>query len=594
MPSDARAARTGPWVPDAGHTPDTRSDAELIAAVRGGDSSAFAALWSRHHPAALRYALQFPPRSNAEDLVSEAFARLLRVLQAGGGPDMNVRPYLLTAVKRLRIDLATRYERRVGLTDDDTDLEVESADPAEAKAMEGLEASLVWKAYSELPERWQLVLWHTLIEEQPAAEVATILGSSPNAIAALSMRAREGLRQAFLQAHVSRSASSACVPVLGRLGAWQRRALSNREAATVSRHLDTCSGCRSAAAEVGRLNQSLRSIVLPLVLGGIASASGFLSDAADPGGSGPSAAAAHGEPHHPRHGAHHSGRTLSARLRAELKPVLLSGGALVVVVGTLTALATMPKQAQRVRVAQAPAGAPTATGGLSTPTVAPPTYTRSDAGSASAPGLSASPTATASPGATGQVGSAGKAAGGAAGAGAAAGATSAPSLPGTSRLVPLPGTGSTAVAAPTGQGGATASSATGGSPSGTDEFTIRPELSGSGAVPSSSAGSTSSTDLPATTRLLPVRVVAGNRDETGSLRVTVPANWQLLSVTGLRGDVCVRVSGQQFDCTVAPSPPPGKHFYTVSAASQLPVIGDQLTADYISRGHLQRRRFELV
>jgi DNA-directed RNA polymerase specialized sigma24 family protein len=102
----------------------------------------YAELWTRHNAAVTRYARQFGSQSAAEDLVSEAFARLLRVLQGGGGPDMNVRPYLLTAIRRIRIDIATRYEKRVNLTGEATDLELksESADGADTAALEALEA----------------------------------------------------------------------------------------------------------------------------------------------------------------------------------------------------------------------------------------------------------------------------------------------------------------------------------------------------------------------------------------------------------------------------------------------------------------------
>ena len=266
-------------------TAATPGDAELIVAVRSGDSSAYAELWTRHHTAVLRYAQQFGA-SGAEDLVSEAFARLLRVLKSGGGPDMNVRPYLLTTVKRIRIDIATRYERRVGLTAEDSELERDAprAIDAEEATLEALEARTVWKAYAALPERWQTVLWHTLIEERPPAEVAPILGSTPNAVAALSMRAREGLRQAFLQAQVRGTDQADCHKVLRRLGSWERGALSARESAQVQRHLDECDRCRAAALEIGDLNRSMRAVVLPIILGGALLAEKFLRSAASAGG----------------------------------------------------------------------------------------------------------------------------------------------------------------------------------------------------------------------------------------------------------------------------------------------------------------------
>jgi len=46
-----------------------------------------------------------------EDLVSEAFVKVLQVLQRGGGPDVAFRAYLLTAVRRLRVDRQTVVEK---------------------------------------------------------------------------------------------------------------------------------------------------------------------------------------------------------------------------------------------------------------------------------------------------------------------------------------------------------------------------------------------------------------------------------------------------------------------------------------------------
>src|SRR3954452_4927101 len=83
---------------------ETPSDAELISRVRGGDTAAYGDLFSRHVQAANRLAKQLIRGPDADDLVSEAFAKVLTVLQAGGGPDVAFRAYLLTSVRRLHVD----------------------------------------------------------------------------------------------------------------------------------------------------------------------------------------------------------------------------------------------------------------------------------------------------------------------------------------------------------------------------------------------------------------------------------------------------------------------------------------------------------
>ena len=84
--------------------PTAPSDAELIALVRGGDAHAYGTLFERHRESANRLARQLVSSADADDLVSEAFIKVLWVLKDGGGPDIAFRPYLLTAVRRLHVD----------------------------------------------------------------------------------------------------------------------------------------------------------------------------------------------------------------------------------------------------------------------------------------------------------------------------------------------------------------------------------------------------------------------------------------------------------------------------------------------------------
>ena len=106
---------------------------------------------------------------------------------------------------------------------------------------------LVLRAFQELPERWQLVLWHTEIEGQPPAAVAPLLGLSPNATAALAVRAREGLRQAYLQAHLQSRPAESCRFSVEHLGSFVRDGLGKRDNAKVEAHLGRLRGVPRAA-----------------------------------------------------------------------------------------------------------------------------------------------------------------------------------------------------------------------------------------------------------------------------------------------------------------------------------------------------------
>ncbi len=248
---------------------DESSDAELITAARGGSSAAFGALYERHAAAARTVARQYTRSSaDAEDVVSDAFARVYSIVRGGGGPDVAFRAYLFTVVRRLA---HTRVEagRRVQPTDDMATFETAfgSVRGVDDPALAGFERGVVAKAYGSLPERWQAVLWYTEIERLQPAQVAPLLGLTANGVAALAYRAREGLREAYLQQHLVAAPSDACRTVNSKLGSYVRGGLAKRESMQVRAHLETCETCRSLVLELGDVNHGLRGIIAPLVLG---------------------------------------------------------------------------------------------------------------------------------------------------------------------------------------------------------------------------------------------------------------------------------------------------------------------------------------
>ncbi|GAB3460006.1 hypothetical protein GCM10027570_44530 [Streptomonospora sediminis] len=257
------------------HTELLAGDDELLARVRQGDTGAFEELYVRHADAARGLARQLVrSESEVDDAVAEAFARLLAVLGRGGGPADGFRPYLLTALRHVVYD-RFRGEKRQVVTDDME--KFDSGEPFVDPALAGLERSLIARAYLSLPERWQAVLWYTEIEGVKPAEAAPSLGMNPNSVAALAYRAREGLRQAYLQMHLAGGAAESCRPAIGLLGAYVRDGLAKRDTATVDRHLDECGHCSEVYAELMDVNVGLRGIVLPLVAG--PGAAGYLAAA---------------------------------------------------------------------------------------------------------------------------------------------------------------------------------------------------------------------------------------------------------------------------------------------------------------------------
>lgn len=83
----------------------TKPEAEWLAGARRLDEEALEAIYATFSPELYRYAFRLLGESQAaEDLVSETFYRLLRVLQAGGGPRDHLRAYLYRVAHNLAMD----------------------------------------------------------------------------------------------------------------------------------------------------------------------------------------------------------------------------------------------------------------------------------------------------------------------------------------------------------------------------------------------------------------------------------------------------------------------------------------------------------
>jgi len=270
-------------------------DAELIEAVRSGDLEAYGLLYRRHAGAATIFARQLTGSwAEADDLVAEAFAKVLDMLRTGGGPGAAFRAYLLTTLRNAFYD-RIRRDKRLEWSDDMS--RHDPGVPWEDTAVAGLESRLAARAFQRLPERWQTVLWHTEIEQESPAEVAPMLGLTPNGVAALAYRAREGLRQAYLQEHLAGGIAGEHRATVNRLGAWARGGLTARQRARVEKHLATCADCRALANELEHVNSGLRSVVAPLLLvtaaaGGYLAAHAAPADAAGAAATGGAAASA--------------------------------------------------------------------------------------------------------------------------------------------------------------------------------------------------------------------------------------------------------------------------------------------------------------
>jgi RNA polymerase sigma factor (sigma-70 family) len=244
---------------------DVISDGQLIAMVRGGDLDAYDGLYTRHVSIASTVARKNVDNlSDAEDVVAEAFQSVLQSLVAGKGPEHFFRAYLLSAVTRLSHHKNRRAGRTLPSSDETVlDRKVTPTDPA----IQAFESHAVARAFRALPERWQSALWYLDVERMKPAAVAPILGLSPNAVSALGVRAREGLRRQYLQMHVNETPQGTCTEFASQLGAYVRGGLSRSAEAKVRDHLDGCARCTAVLLDLQDVQGSMRAVLLPLITG---------------------------------------------------------------------------------------------------------------------------------------------------------------------------------------------------------------------------------------------------------------------------------------------------------------------------------------
>lgn len=291
------------------------SDADLVERMRAGDDTAYEKLYRRHAEAVRRYARTCcRDADTADDLTAEVFARTLQAVRGGSGPQHAVRAYLLTTVRRVAASW-TKSAKREHLVEDfavfaTQATRTETADGAssasfgagldlgaDVRALHEAERSMAMRAFRSLPERWQAVLWHTEVEDESPSEVATLFGLDANGTRVLASRAREGLKQAYLQAHVSAALatnSAECARYADRLGAYARGGLRARAERGLRKHLEECAACRLAAGQIKEVAGGIPAVVPVAVIGWFGAAGYAKAAALVAGGTGVGAAGAAG------------------------------------------------------------------------------------------------------------------------------------------------------------------------------------------------------------------------------------------------------------------------------------------------------------
>ena len=241
----------------------------LLARARSGDEEAFAALWRRHLPAAHAAATPYRGRVSAEDLVAEASARLFRLLSEGRGPSSNFRAYFVSTVRTVGVDAIRREMSLVPTSTTDLDLLPGPDEGLSALSAQGVDTDLVREAFLRLSEGDRRLLWQTMVEGHPPRVVAPELGVSANVASARAKRARDELRDRYLDSWLRRRVpvcdASDCRWTLDHLSGHVRGRLTERQRARVEAHLASCPRESGLARELQRVYDGFGALTGPLL-----------------------------------------------------------------------------------------------------------------------------------------------------------------------------------------------------------------------------------------------------------------------------------------------------------------------------------------
>ena len=241
-----------------------RTDEVLLLEVLDGKLEAYGELYERYYPMAR--AIAFKHTSNAtrvDDIVSEAFARILQALKNGKGPHSYMGGYLATTIAHLAGEHGLLAQKEIPSEQE----HLESMGTLDETVIQLHESDEVISAFTSLPERWQTVLWLTEIEARKPREIAAAMNLSPNAVSALAVRAKESLREGFLRAHQNSPATPDCNRFSSHISPYVRGSLSQKRSDALRSHMETCNYCTSEYLSLVGINKSMRSWIFPVLAG---------------------------------------------------------------------------------------------------------------------------------------------------------------------------------------------------------------------------------------------------------------------------------------------------------------------------------------
>jgi RNA polymerase sigma-70 factor, ECF subfamily len=181
--------------------PEERPDAELIAAIRAGDTASFEPLVVRYQPRVFATARRYARReSEVEDIVQEVFLKSFEKLSTYRG-EAPFEHWLMRLAVRTCYDFLRGHQRRreVSFSDYSTDehdwLDRFVAAPDSASESDIGARQLLERVLNQLSPEARMVITLLEIEDRSVREIASLTGWSETLVKVRAFRARRQMRK---------------------------------------------------------------------------------------------------------------------------------------------------------------------------------------------------------------------------------------------------------------------------------------------------------------------------------------------------------------------------------------------------------------
>ncbi len=243
------------------YTRDFVHDQDLLARYRAGDNSAYGELYVKYQGIAIGYATRYVAnRADAEDLVNEAFERIMRTIARGKGPTVSMSHYLMATVRTL----ALKKIEQNSVEDVTAPETVAEIFERESFHDEGNTADWLSAAFNSLSDRKQNIVWMHTVDQQRMRKIAEEIGISAPSVTRAYQSAMREMRHSF----VEQASGSLQLPEC-QASRQLLLEIADGSARAASEHIKTCSRCSVVYRRLAAKDAALLSIVLIAGLGAL-------------------------------------------------------------------------------------------------------------------------------------------------------------------------------------------------------------------------------------------------------------------------------------------------------------------------------------